>query len=79
MSTKKPKPNQSELKSELIQRVIDVKKQLPSSGVTSLFVSMFPEYKQPAKRKKITAVLQFRSTDETIIELLEKISSTINI
>jgi hypothetical protein len=75
---KKPTTN-TEKKSALIERVIAVKKRLPNSGVTSLFVQMFPTYKPTAKRNKISAVLQFRSTDADVIDRLEKIADAINI
>lgn len=69
--------SKSEQKSDLIQRVIAVKKRLPESGVTSLFIKMFPDYKPERKRAKITAVLQLRSTDATVIERLERIANQI--
>lgn len=78
MKTKTKSQSNAEKKSALIQRVIAAKSQLPDSGVTSLFVKTFPTYKPAAKRAKVTAVLQFRSTDEQIVVLLESLAAKFN-
>lgn len=66
-------------KMALIQRVIAVKKRLPESGVTSLFVQMFPSYKPADRRSRVSAVLQLRSVDVAIVEKLEIIADKIKL
>lgn len=64
-------------KSAAIERIVAVKKRLPGSGVTSLFIHKFPEYKTPSERARVQSVLSFRTVDESIIEKLEKLATSI--
>ena len=56
-------------------RVLEAKKDLPKSGVTSLFFHYFKdEYKDTKKnRAKLNNVLQTRTTDEKITLKLERL------
>jgi hypothetical protein len=58
-------------------RVLEAKKDLPKSGVTSLFFHYFKnEYPETVRNKsKLSNVLQTRTTDENITEKLEKLVS----
>jgi len=77
--TSNTKPvNTAEQKSAAIQRVIAVKKRLPKSGITSLFIQQFPNYKPTRMKNKVTAVLQFRSIDADVIEKLESIADKLS-
>lgn len=78
MSTKKARPTKAD-KQKVIQRIINVKKRLPESGVTSLFVHTYPEYKSKQKRALVQSVLSLRSTNATIVNLLEKLATKISI
>ncbi len=55
-------------------RVLQAKKDLPKSGVTSLFFHYFTNYKDTVKnRSRLNNVLQTRLTDEDITEKLEQL------
>lgn len=60
---------------DLKLRVLQAKKELPKSGVTSLFFHCFgddyPETKE--NKTKLNNVLQTRSTDQFITEKLEEL------
>ena len=56
---------------DLKQRVIDVKKQLPTYFVGT-FLHVFPEYQTEKGKSKVTNVLQLRVADETITDKLER-------
>lgn len=57
-------------------RVLEAKKKLPKSGITSLFFHYFKkEFKETSKNKsKLNNVLQTRATDENITTKLEKLA-----
>ena len=70
---KKPvkKKERAPLKEDLKIRVLNAKKMLPRSGVTSLF---FHYFKDSVKNKsKLNNVLQIRITDQEITEKLEEL------
>lgn len=74
------KPNRKEketqpLSEDLKIRVLNAKKSLPSSGVTSLFFHYFKkDYKDTVKNKsRLNNVLQTRITDQAITEKLEEL------
>ena len=57
---------------ELKKRVINAKKQLPSS-IVPLFIHMFPDFDTYKKKSRISNVLQLRIHDLEITEKLEQI------
>jgi hypothetical protein len=61
--------------SQLKIRVLNAKKDLPKSGITSLFFHYFKkEYPETDKNKsKLNNVLQTRTTDEDITNKLESL------
>jgi len=63
------------LKEDLKIRVLEAKKKLPKSGVTSLFFHYFKEsFNDSIKNKsKLNNVLQLRITDENITKKLEEL------
>ena len=63
------------IRDDLKIRVLNAKKHLPKSGVTSLFFHYFgDEYIENFKNKaRLNNVLQVRTTDENITEKLEKL------
>jgi hypothetical protein len=63
------------LREDLKIRVLEAKKHLPKSGVTSLFFHYFAdEYEDSVKNKsRLNNVLQIRVTDEDITKKLEKL------
>tara|TARA_R110000744_G_scaffold121116_2_gene225554 strand:- start:22742 stop:22993 length:252 start_codon:yes stop_codon:yes gene_type:complete len=63
------------LKEDLKIRVLNAKKELPRSGVTSLFFHYFKDsFNDSIKNKsKLNNVLQLRVTDEEITEKLEEL------
>lgn len=63
------------LKEDLKIRVLEAKKKLPKSGVTSLFFHYFKEtFNDSVKNKsKLNNVLQLRITDENITKKLEEL------
>lgn len=63
--------------SNLKIRVLNAKRELPKSGVTSLFFHYFKsEFPETCKNKsKLNNVLQTRTTDEDITEKLESLVS----
>ena len=79
---KKPTRKEKELlpiREDLKIRVLNAKKALPSSGVTSFFIELYPQYDNVKGRSLLSNVLQSRSTDSDITEKLEKLVSIINI
>lgn len=68
------------LKEDLKIRVLKAKKELPKSGVTSLFFHYFKDsFNDSIKNKsKLNNVLQLRVTDEDITEKLEKLVELLN-
>lgn len=55
-------------------RVLEAKKKLPKSGVTTIFFHYFNEYKDTVKNKsKLNNVLQTRITDKDMTEKLEQL------
>lgn len=75
---KKPTRREKEsepLKEDLKVRVLEAKKSLPKSGVTSLFFHYFKEtFSDTVKNKsKLNNVLQTRVTDKNITEKLEEL------
>jgi len=73
LKEKKSKPLNDELKI----RVINVKKKLPTSGITSLLIFKYPELDNVKKRSQISNVLQLRQTDQDITEKLETLAETL--
>lgn len=63
------------LSEDLKIRVLEAKKKLPKSGITSLFFHYFAEsFPETVKnRSRLNNVLQARITDETITKKLEKL------
>lgn len=62
------------LSEDLKIRVLNAKKELPKSGITSLFFHYFKDFKDTVKnRSKLNNVLQTRTTDENITEKLERL------
>ncbi len=63
------------LRSDLKIRVLEAKKNLPKSGITSLFFHYFKDsYNDTVKnRSRLNNVLQVRTTDEEITIKLEKL------
>jgi hypothetical protein len=74
---KKPvkKKERAPLKEDLKIRVLNAKKMLPRSGVTSLFFHYFKDnFNDSVKNKsKLNNVLQIRITDQEITEKLEEL------
>ncbi len=71
LQEKKNKPLSEDLKI----RVLNAKKELPKSGVTSLFFHYFSDFADTVKnRSKLNNVLQTRITDENITLKLEKLA-----
>lgn len=56
---------------DLKVRVLEAKKKLPKSGVTSLYFHYFEIPENSSKRTKLNNVLQLRSVDEKITQRLE--------
>lgn len=67
LKEKKSKPVCDALK----VRVMDAKKKLPTSGITSLLVFRYPELGTVKGKSLIGNVLQLRQTDEEITNKLE--------
>jgi len=67
----KLKPSNEDLK----RRVLDAKRDLPKSGVTSLFFHYFKkDFPETNKNKsKLNNVLQIRTVDQDLTERLEKL------
>ena len=64
-------------KDEIKIRVLEAKKFLPSSGITSLFFHHFTDVKKNYKNKvKLTNVLQLRTVD---LDFTEKIESLVEL
>ena len=61
----------------LKSRVIEAKKNLPKSGVSSLLTFKYPELDTVKKRSLIGNVLQLRTTDQDITEKLEALAETL--
>lgn len=72
--TRKEKENEP-ISEDLKIRVLNAKKRLPKSGVTSLFFHYFADdYVDNLKNKsRLNNVLQVRITDEDITKKLEKL------
>lgn len=70
-STRKEKESEP-LREDLKIRVMEARKKLPTSGVTSFFLKLYPEYDNVKKRSLLGNVLQGRSTDLDVTEKLEK-------
>lgn len=72
--TRKEKENEP-ISEDLKIRVLQAKKKLPKSGVTSLFFHYFAdEYVESVKNKsRLNNVLQIRVTDEDITKKLERL------
>lgn len=80
---KKPTRREKEdepMKEDLKMRVLKAKKELPRSGVTSLFFHYFKDsFADSIKNKsKLNNVLQLRITDEEITQKLEKLVKLLN-
>lgn len=76
MEVKKNGPNQGAqpTSEDLKIRVLEAKKLLPGSGVTSLFFHYFKDEDNDAKaRAKLNNILQARITDEATTVKLEKL------
>ncbi len=79
MSKKRPTRAEKEaqpLSEDLKIRVLEAKKKLPKSGVTSLFFHYFKdEFNDSTKNKsRLNNVLQCRITDEEITKKLERLA-----
>lgn len=61
------------LNEDLKIRVLNAKKALPKSGITSFFLQLNPEFDNVKDRSLLNNVLQSRSTDERITERLERL------
>jgi phosphotransacetylase len=61
------------LNEDLKIRVLNAKKALPKSGITSFFLQLNPEFDNVKGRSLLNNVLQSRSTDERITERLERL------
>ncbi len=64
---------------DLLKRVIEAKKLLPKSGITSFFLQLNPDYDNTKGRSRLANVLQFKITDEDVtikIEALAKLMNT---
>ena len=62
------------LNEDLKIRVLNAKKLLPKSGITSFFLQLNPEFDTVKGRSLLNNVLQSRSTDLLITEKLEKLA-----
>ena len=74
--TLKEKKNQP-LNDQLKIRIIEVKKKLPTSGITSLLIFKHPELDTIKNKSLIANVLQLRTTDQGITEKLETLAVTL--
>jgi hypothetical protein len=70
--TRKEKESEP-LKEDLKLRVLEAKKNLPKSGITSLFFHYFDYTDNIKNKSKLNNVLQIRATDEDITIKLEEL------
>lgn len=75
----KTKKTKTPLNSDLKLRVLEAKKRLPNSGVSSLFLHLHPEYDTDSERTRLNNVLQLRVTDEEMTKKLESIADLLEI
>lgn len=59
------------IRDDLKIRVMEAKKALPPSGITSFFMQIYPEYDNTKGRSRLSNVLQTKSTDEDMTAKLE--------
>lgn len=64
-------------KEQLVKRVLEVKKKLPT-GIIGLMIHKFPEYKDKKKQSRLNNVLQLRAVDEGITYHLEQLAIFLN-